>query len=263
MKAKITEVLHRFTGISLEGLNRAPLMNRTDQKFAFKLEELPNILEAIQNDYDVLNIEGKVIFDYTSQYFDDSDFTFFSDHHRGIPNRFKVRMRTYVDTGMSFLEVKEKSKGRTDKKRIPIAAISSDFTEEQEAFLTKRLRKKMHLKPVMMNSYRRITLVNKHCEERLTIDFDITNGTLDDPDSNAQTLQQIVIAELKQPKTDRTSPFFKVMRERNIRPFRISKFCFGMMDVYDRQTIKSNFFKAKQLFIRKLSQYAPNALPKG
>lgn len=257
MKEVLTGILHRFHGIGLEELSRAPLMNRTDEKFAFRLAELPEILELILPYYDVLNIDGKVIFGYTSQYFDDPQYRFFNDHHRAIPNRFKVRIRTYLDTNASFLEVKEKIKGRTDKRRISVNGFTEHFHETERDFLATRLRASVDLKPVMVNSYRRITLVNKTSEERLTIDFDITNGTLDASEIKDQSLAAIVIAELKQPRLDRTSPFYQLMKNRLIRPFRISKFCFGMMDLYGSSIIKSNNFKAKRLFIQKLNKHAP------
>lgn len=253
MKDTLTKLLHTFHGISLEELSRAPLMNRTDEKFAFRLVELPEILETIKPYYDVLNIDGKVIFDYTSQYFDNENYRFFNDHHRSLPHRFKVRIRTYIDTNASFLEVKEKIKGRTDKKRIAIEGFTETFTGEHADFLRKRLKEEMNLHPVMVNSYRRITLVNKTSEERLTIDFDVTNGSLESPIHKEQTLSQIVIAELKQPKLNRNSPFYQLMKNRRIHPFRISKFCFGMMDLYDQYVLKSNRFKAKRLFIHKLN----------
>jgi hypothetical protein len=257
MNGMLTDLLHTYHGISLEELSRAPLMNRTDEKFAFHLKQLPEILETIREHYDVLNIDGKVIFNYTSQYFDDDDFTFFHDHHKALPRRFKVRMRTYIDTGMSFLEVKEKKKGRTDKKRISIPDIHSKFSEGERDFLASRIPDVKELKPVMLNTYSRITLVNKHCEERLTIDFDIKNSDYGAGTEMSQTLSRIVIAELKQPKLDRHSPFFKLMRSKGIRPFRISKFCFGMMDIKEHKNLlKSNRFKSKQLYIQKLSKNA-------
>jgi len=256
MKKTLTTLLHQFHGISLEELSRAPLMNRTDEKFAFHLGDLPEILTTMMPYYDVLNIEGKVIFAYTSQYFDNEEYRFFNDHHRAIPHRFKVRIRTYLDTNASFLEVKEKIKGRTDKKRISIGGFTEQFGDEAKSFLQTRLHENVHLKPVMVNSYRRITLVNKTSEERLTIDFDITNGALDTSDVNNQSLSDVVIAELKQPKLNRTSPFYKLMKEKQIRPFRISKFCFGMMDLYGNDIIKSNHFKTKRLFIQKLTKNA-------
>lgn len=254
MTNALTALLHRYHGIGLEELSRAPLMNRTDEKFAFHLEQLPEILEQMMPFYDVLNIDGKVIFAYTSQYFDNSEYRFFNDHHRAIPNRFKVRIRTYLDTNASFLEVKEKVKGRTDKRRISTNGFTDSFGDEEKDFLQTRLREAMDLKPVMVNSYRRITLVNKTSEERLTIDFDITNGSFGAPAGETQSLGAIVIAELKQPRLDRTSPFYQLMRSKLIRPFRISKFCFGMMDLYGAGVIKSNHFKTKRLFIQKLTR---------
>jgi hypothetical protein len=254
MKDSLTALLHQFHGIGLDELSRAPLMNRTDEKFAFHLDQLPEILEKMLPYYDVLNIDGKVIFGYTSQYFDNEDYRFFNDHHRAIPNRFKVRIRTYLDTNASFLEVKEKIKGRTDKKRMSTHGFTDHFQGEEKDFLYSRLRETLELKPVMVNSYRRITLVNKTSEERLTIDFDITNGSFDKPASETQSLGDIIIAELKQPRLNRTSPFYQLMRTMRIRPFRISKFCFGMMDLYGTGVIKSNHFKTKRLFIQKLTR---------
>ncbi|MNK00472.1 VTC domain protein [compost metagenome] len=258
MKGRLTDLLLTYNGIPLEELSRAPLMNRVDEKFAFPITKLESFLEEMREYYDVLNIEGKVIFDYTSQYFDNSTYSFFYDHHKALPHRFKVRIRTYVDSNKSYLEVKEKIKGRTDKNRINIDGFTADFSEDHLLFLMERLQKNMDLKPVMINSYRRITLVNKTAEERLTIDFDIVNGTLDAPECKQQTLSAIVIAELKQPKLDRTSPFYQLMKRELIRPFRISKFCFGMIDLYDEKRLKSNRFKAKKLLIRKLINNTSN-----
>ena len=259
MKERLTDLLHTYDGISLDELSRAPLMNRVDEKFAFPISKLEAFLDEMRPYYDVLNIEGKVIFDYPSQYFDNPSYSFFQDHHKSIPNRFKVRIRTYLDSNKSYLEVKEKIKGRTDKNRINIDGFTSDFSQEQRSFLLGRLRKHMDLKPVMVNSYRRITLVNKLAEERLTIDFDIVNGTLDAPESKNQTLSAIVIAELKQPKLDRTSPFYQLMKRELIRPFRISKFCFGMIDLYEETQLKANRFKAKKLLIQKLINNSSHA----
>lgn len=256
MTLKLEELLHSFHGISLEELSRASLMNRTDEKFAFLLSDLPDLLSHLRSYYDVLNIEGKVIFSYTSQYFDAPDFRFFNDHHNAVPNRFKVRIRTYLDSAISFLEVKEKWKERTNKRRIPASGFTEKFDEASAAFVQDLLGENIDLKPVLINSYERITLVNKHSEERLTIDLNVTNHSVHAGKETRQTLEQIVIAELKQPKIDRNSPFFRLMRSKNIRPFRISKFCFGVMDVYEND-LKSNRFKPKRLFIQKLLSNVP------
>lgn len=250
---KLTTLLKQFHGISLEELGRAPLMNRVDEKFAFPIQKLAHYLEYLKEYYDVLSIDGKEIFAYSSQYFDNETFDFFNDHHRSIPNRFKVRIRKYLDSGLTFLEVKEKIKGRTDKKRIATNDFKSNFEKNEQEFLSYRLKKSMNLQPVFTNNYLRITLVNKTEEERLTIDFNISNGHPNDTTHVKNSLNEIVIAELKQPIKNRNSPFYQLMKKERIRPFRISKFCFGMMDLYDGPNLKSNRFKSKKLILQKIA----------
>lgn len=251
----LTLKLKEFHAISLEELNRAPLMNRVDEKFAFPLSKLEVYLDYLKHYYDVLSIDNREIFAYTSQYFDDDTFQFFYDHHRALPNRFKVRIRKYLDSGLTFLEVKEKIKGRTDKKRIATSDFKDNFNKNEEEFLTYQLGKKMELKPVLTNSYLRITLVNKEAEERLTLDFEIRNGFAEDGEFTKNSLESVVIAELKQPVKDRNSPFYKLMKKSHIRPFRISKFCFAVMDLYDGPNLKANRFKPKKLFLNKLATH--------
>lgn len=251
----LTAKLKEFKGISLEELGRAPLMNRVDEKFAFPMEMLEQFLDALKDHYDVLSINDQEIFAYSSQYYDDKNFQFFHDHHRALPNRFKVRIRKYLDSGLTFLEVKEKIKGRTDKKRIATSDFKAQFSENEQEFLNYRLRKNVNLKPVITNNYKRITLVNKHAEERLTIDFDICNGQPGKDKHPKNSLNNVVIAELKQPIKDRNSPFYQLMKKARIRPFRISKFCFAMMDIYDGPELKANRFKPKKLYLNKLATY--------
>ena len=47
-------------------------------------------------------------------------------HQNGRVIREKIRVRTYVSSGLTFLEVKNKNnKGRTDKKRIRVQGVNS------------------------------------------------------------------------------------------------------------------------------------------
>ena len=62
----------------------------------------------------------------------------------------------------------------------------------------------------------------------------------------------IVIAELKQSNVNRNSAFFKELKKRIIRPYRISKYCIGSMDINSKK-IKTNRFKKKYLYINKLN----------
>ena len=67
----------------------------------------------------ILQIDGKRKHDYKSLYFDTEDRKFYNDHHNQRVNRYKVRYREYVDSGLVFLEIKCKNnKGKTIKKRL-------------------------------------------------------------------------------------------------------------------------------------------------
>src|SRR5690606_1683254 len=108
--------------------------------------------------YRILEIKGTRIPSYESLYFDDLNFSFYNDHHNGRTNRFKVRIRKYVESNLFFLEVKHKFKGRTDKKRIITEGFSQTLNENHITFLNKHLANDHELKPNMWNSFNRITL---------------------------------------------------------------------------------------------------------
>jgi hypothetical protein len=119
----IGKELEQFDPISLEEMDDVKLMNRVDTKFAFSIREFIAMLPELSEHYRVLLIEGTRTPFYESLYLDDDDFNFFKDHHRGRSNRFKVRFRKYVESNLLFLEIKEKVKGRTNKKRIKVDHI--------------------------------------------------------------------------------------------------------------------------------------------
>jgi len=114
----IQEVIQKFEPITLQEMDGVKLMNRIDTKFAFSVNQLIALLPCLASDYRILEIKETRTPSYESLYFDDSVFSFFKDHHNGKTNRFKVRIRKYVESDLFFLEVKHKNKGRTDKKRI-------------------------------------------------------------------------------------------------------------------------------------------------
>ena len=54
-----------------------------------------------------------------------------------------------------------------------------------------------------------------------------------------------LVAELKQEKFNRQSAFFSLMKSRMIRPYRLSKYCIGAIELYGTDCIKYNRFKEK------------------
>jgi hypothetical protein len=246
--SKIETILQNFKPISLAEMDRVKLMNRTDTKFAFSVEKFTEFLESLNQFYDVLEIANTRTPHYESLYFDDDQFSFFKDHHNGKTNRFKVRIRKYVESEILFLEVKHKFKGRTDKKRIPTNGFDEVFDEKQLQFLTKQLQAESQLMPTMWNSFQRITLINKTLNERLTFDFNINFHH----QNTERNFNNLVIAELKQEELNRNSPFYALMKKQQIRPYRLSKYCLGSIEIYGENQLKFNRFKKKLLLLKKI-----------
>ena len=116
----LMEILNQFTAVGLADIGKANFMNRVDTKFPLRSEVLwNNILPEITNDYHIVQINGLHYLEYRTVYFDTSQNLFYTWHHNGKLDRYKVRKRMYVDTGVAYLEVKHKTnKGKTKKKRI-------------------------------------------------------------------------------------------------------------------------------------------------
>ena len=166
---KITDILQAFEPISLAQMESVKLMNRIDTKYAVPMAVLPAILEAAQADYYVQEIDGKRIATYDTMYYDTESLDMYVRHHDRQLVRQKIRVRQYVDSDLTFLEIKRKNnKGRTKKKRITLPS------EEMEAFVAAKSRYVWsELSPKLRTVFHRITLVNKAKTERLTIDMDL------------------------------------------------------------------------------------------
>lgn len=241
------EVLNGFDCITLNEMDAFKLMNRTDAKFVFNLQQLPLILKEIAPFYKCMINNKNIIRNYRTIYYDTSDLSLYTDHHNGRLNRLKVRHRTYVDTGTSFLEIKLKNnKGRTIKDRILEKNTLNVIQDSAHAFLSNKLPFSPDLlKPVVNINYGRITLVNKVTTERVTIDIDLQLK------KNTQTIEfnNLVIAEVKQVKKNE-SKFIKVMRRNHIRERSISKYCFAIAMTH--KDVKKNNFKEVLQLIKKI-----------
>ncbi|MCG8577788.1 MAG: polyphosphate polymerase domain-containing protein [Flavobacteriales bacterium] len=232
--------------ISLAEMDEVKLLNRTDTKFVFKRSLLNEILPLLAEDYRVLNVEGNIISRYQTLYFDTDEYKFYLDHHNQKGNRFKVRMRKYVESELFFLEIKNKFKGRTDKKRIMIDDFEMDMKKKSKTFVDEVLGVELDLKSKLWNSFGRITLVNKKEKERLTLDLDLTFEW----DDQKHVYDHVVIAELKQENVNRNSLFYRLMKKNGVRPTGMSKYCIGALTL--EPTLKYNNFKRKKLLINKL-----------
>ena len=230
-----------FEATNLAEMDAVALMNRVDTKYAIHEDVFMEILPELQQHYKILEVEGLKYSKYESLYFDSPDFEFFSDHHKKKNDRLKIRIRKYVNNNLSFLEVKRKRKGRTEKTRLKTHQWGADFSDEEFLFLEQSYSDAKSLNSTISNSFSRITLVHKTKAERLTFDLNIEFQD----SKKTKSLTNLVICELKQGNSDRSSAFYLKMKKRMIRPLRVSKYCVGIMKFFPARELKQNRFKKK------------------
>ena len=204
------EILNRFEPITLEDMKDIRLMNRIDTKFVTTMPVLRQLLDLARKDYFVQETGGLRISPYYTLYFDTDDCKMYQVHEAGHLVRQKLRIRSYVDAGLNFLEVKTKNNhGRTKKKRMamegfdalnPDHAIRFERQNDQfvayDDFLQSYLRyAPQSLTEQLENRFDRITLVNKGKTERLTIDSNLRFHNI--ATDKSRHMGDIVIIELK------------------------------------------------------------------
>ncbi len=248
----ITDILNTYSPTTLEEMDKAKLMDRTDTKFTFSNENLMKVLEEVKGSYKVLEIENCRASKYQTLYYDTADLSLYLKHHAGKLNRYKVRHRTYVESKLGFLEVKFKNnKGRTIKKRIKIMEVPQQWTNDASEFIqAKTPYAPETLVPNIWVNYKRITLVNNENAERVTIDTELEFINK----SYTEKMTNLVIAEVKQDKKN-PSVFLAAMKKFGIREGSISKYCMGV--AVTNKTIKKNNFKEKLLSLNHII-YAGN-----
>jgi hypothetical protein len=246
----IDELLQAFRPISLKETEHVRLMNRTDTKFVFHVQHLCSLFPRLVSTHDVLEINGVRGQRYHSLYYDTPEFKCYLDHHNKRMNRFKVRSRTYVDSGMTYFEIKIKSnKGRTRKERVQQLSAATVFGTPETGLLARETGlKPENLRPSIQIGFNRITLVDQARSARITLD----TGLNCSDGRQQRAFPWLVIAEVKQ---DRTQPsaFRQALALEHIHDFRISKYCvcMAMLD----PSLRQNNFKQKIHRIQKLESY--------
>lgn len=236
-----------FAPISLEEMQEVALLDRIDTKFALPAAQLAALLIDLQKDYRVLVVQGNRLSEYRTLYFDTPDFALYLAHATERANRYKVRMREYVASRISFLEVKHKtSKERTIKERIKTRQPTTRLTAEMDGWLhsVSPLSGEM-LEPKLWNTFRRMTLVSVRHGERVTIDVDLAFFTQD----RLARLDGLAVVEVKCAGKRSLSPFLAQMRAHRVLPRSFSKYSIGVGLLVD--DIKKNKLKAKLLWLQR------------
>ncbi|MDN4610344.1 polyphosphate polymerase domain-containing protein [Arthrobacter burdickii] len=218
--------------ISLDELiGAAALQTRVDRKYVVGTRLAGSVLDAFAAEVRVLEMLGRRSFTYDSVYFDTPDLDSYLLAAHGRRRRYKIRTRTYVDSGTSFLEVKtEGARAATVKERIPYALSDSHrLTPEGLDYVNETLACSIGsvpsgvLEPVIETRYRRITLYLPESESRATIDLGVTWRR---PGGRPHELDGAVILETKSGSA--ASALDRHLWASGIRPSRISKFATGM-----------------------------------
>jgi len=246
------EILEGFNTIGLDEMDAVKLLDRLDFKFAFHQNYLPGIVEKLKTDYRVLSLNGRRFCRYDTRYFDTPDLKMYIQHHNGKLNRYKVRFREYVDSGIRFFEVKFKTnKERTIKDRILLDDREFIIRGESEKLLFEKTGYRADmLKESIQVGYSRITMVQNNLRERLTIDIGLRFNT----GGMEKLFPELVIAEVKQDRASR-SRFTSIMREYFIQEFAVSKYCLGIASL--KHEVKINNIKPKLLYVKKLCDSNP------
>ena len=213
-----------------ELLERAELMTRVDRKYVLDAADLPTVLDAVRADLRVLDVQGQREFGYQSDYLDTAQLTSYLGAAHRRRRRFKLRVRTYLDTGARFLEVKTRGpRGTTVKDRMPYAGSVAALDGDGHRFVADRLRHARvecaldTLAPSLRTSYDRATLLIDTTDSRLTID---SNLIVASPDGRALRLPDKVVVESKAARG--ASAIDRALWRLGHRPCSISKYGTGL-----------------------------------
>ena len=242
-----------FIPVSLKEMETVALMDRIDTKYVLSFQQLVDTLQALTSDYRILTIHGRRLMHYRTLYFDTPEFSLYMLHIDKRAERYKVRSREYVDSNISFLEVKHKTKkDRTIKQRIPTASQVMQMTMDTGQWLQNVYPyDSTRLEPKLANTFTRITLVSLARAERVTLDMNIAFAS----DHGMRKLEGVCIAEVKVNAQKNISPFMAFMHTRHIRPMGFSKYCMGVSMLYE--TVKKNPLKRKLLQVAKIEEGIP------
>lgn len=252
--ASVAAQLNKFSALALEDLGRAALLDRQETKFVFSLRQTADLLMGLDSEYDILEINGRRIFRYRSIYYDSPDLFFYRQHHAGARPRWKIRLRTYLDTGTSYLEIKSKDNhNRTRKERLEadngaldLAALAAQISLPGNPIQPGQILE------TLATSYSRITLVHRKRQERITLDFNLAFSA----DRGSCQLPDLTIAEVKQHSHNRRSTFLAGLKSRGVQPLPFSKYCIGI--VLLKPGLKHNRFKPILRVIKRLNKGGSN-----
>ncbi|MCB1002201.1 MAG: polyphosphate polymerase domain-containing protein [Acidimicrobiales bacterium] len=206
----------------------ASLLDRVDRKYVVDEELLDALERRPPTALRELEIDGRRDFGYSSVYFDTDDRHLHRLAATGRRRRFKVRTRTYVDSGRCVLELKWKTgRGVTIKERHDHVAADDEIGAEAHRIVVDALRDRVRvdpavverLVPTLRTEYRRRTWLDTSGGSRITCDTDLVCTI---PDGSSLRLDGVVI-ETK--SSGAAGALDRWLWRQGQRPLTFSKYC--------------------------------------
>lgn len=211
---------------------RAALQTRVDRKYLVT----PAVLTVLIGEMAArspgaiaaLDIDGLRTFGYSSVYFDTADLLCYRQHVQGRRRRYKVRTRTYRDSGNCMLEVKVAgARSQTVKERMAYpASAAGTITADGWSFVADRLAEfggMPLIRPMLCTDYHRATLVDRGAGSRLTVDVGVSFADLG---RTVAAPHGTVLVETK--SANGSGPADALLRSLGARPVSVSKYCIGI-----------------------------------
>ncbi len=221
--------------VDLQQLDTAQLHDRVESKVILHDAHVGDALARLAAEYQVLEHNGERVQGYRTEYFDDVVLSNYHDHHNQKLSRRKLRYRTYVNSDITYFEIKRSVRGRTVKERrrskVPIGRLWPEdalFAHDRGTSQPDRMF------PSLTVDYDRILLVKNDFSERVTIDLNVVFSS----EATVVAAAGLAICEFKQSVADRSSPAVVAMERR---PQMFSKYCMGLAACHPE--LRRNRFK--------------------
>jgi hypothetical protein len=222
-QAALDAVIGALPSVQLNRLQSdAALFSRRERKYLVPVSAAASLVATISEVASALQINNERSFRYESVYFDTPAGQSYFASARRRRHAFKVRTRTYVNSGDCMLEVKLRgSRGQTTKSRLAYPAnASGQLDGSAREFIAEVLGAghESALAPTLTTLYRRSTLLLPG-DARLTIDTGFSATT---PAGERITLNGFAIIETKSRQAPTVAD--RTLWRMGFRPIKLSKF---------------------------------------
>ncbi|THG33522.1 polyphosphate polymerase domain-containing protein [Naasia lichenicola] len=262
----------RLDSIDLDQLvAAAALQTRVDRKYLLGAAEADRVLRTLADsepEAKVLEIDGEREFGYESVYFDTPDLLSFRMAATARRRRFKLRTRSYLDSGDTFLELKTRgARSATVKDRMPyeperrdvLTPHARDYADSGLAEIGIADADTLELQPTLITRYSRTTIYQPRSGSRATVDTDLR---WESDGGEVLSRPRLVIIETK--SGSRTSETDRILWSLGHRPATVSKYGTGLAAIRHLTANKWNrvlrrYFDAEMPLSRQLSAHTSAA----